>query len=100
MSPSDFTGVPLRVAAVSDPAAATDAATRIPGPLADGTPLDPVEVAAWHSPDDDRGTDYEDPAILRAGDSGQTFSAVVEAGPPADLPGCSASAIGDGDGGE
>lgn len=99
MSPSDFTEVPLRVAVLSDPAVATDAATRVPGPLADGTPMDPVEVVAWHSPDDDRATDYEDPAILRAGDSGQTFSA-VEADPPPDLSGCFASGIGDGDGGE
>ncbi|MHA7279357.1 hypothetical protein ACX80H_06360 [Arthrobacter sp. MDT2-2] len=97
MSPSDVTEVPLRVAVLSDPAVATDVATRVPGPLADGTPMDPVELVAWHSQDDDRATDYEDPAILRAGDSGQTFSA-VEADPPPDL--CSASGIVDGDGGE
>lgn len=97
MAPGDFAEVPLRVFA-SDDAAATDAATRVPGPLSDGAPLDPVEVAAWHHADDGGGTDYEDPAVLRAGDSGQT-AGTVGACLSADLPGPVDPGSGAGDGG-
>ncbi|MHA7178924.1 hypothetical protein ACX80J_02295 [Arthrobacter sp. MDB2-24] len=97
MAPNDSAEVPLRVSFVGDSTAATNPATCIPAPIPDGTPLEPAEVAAWHQPDDDGATDYEDLSVLRAGDSGQT-SSIVD-GPPAGLPGFVDGGIGGGDDG-
>lgn len=63
---------PIRIELVSDSSA--DAATsRIPGAIAAAT-LMPGAVAAVFATDDGERSFYNDPAILRAGDSGQTYT--------------------------
>jgi hypothetical protein len=77
--------VALQVSVIADQPPGADTAVRVP-PAEDGRAPDPVEAVAW-SRYDGPPRDYEDPAILRAGDSGQALTGVAVGGPQADLPG-------------
>ncbi|MHA7188993.1 hypothetical protein ACX80N_01710 [Arthrobacter sp. MDT2-16] len=97
MAMSDGVGaaVPLRVSVVADEPPGADTAVRVP-PVDDGRAPDPGEAVAWSRPDDAL-PGYENPAILRAGDSGQTTTCVAAGGPQTDLSGLDGAGDGGGE---
>lgn len=82
----DEVEVPLRVSVVDAHFPQEDAAVQVPGLPGPGVPLDPAQVASLEHADDG-AADYTNPSTLRAGDSGQTFVGVADAGPPTSLAG-------------
>ena len=64
--------VPIRIEVVAG-ASAEDPASRIPGAIA-AAALTPGAVATILAADDGERSVYNDPAVLRAGDSGQTYT--------------------------
>jgi hypothetical protein len=99
MATNDGVGaaVPLQVSVIADQPPGADTAVRVP-PAEDGRAPDPAEAVASNRYDGPL-PDYEDPAILRAGDSGQTVTGVAAGGPQADLPGFLGGACDTGDAG-
>lgn len=79
------TNIPIRIELVPDPSP-DPGASRIPGAIA-AAAIVPGAVAAFFAADDGERSVYNDPAVLRAGDSGQTFTGVPTPGPEVDLPG-------------
>ncbi len=64
--------VPIRIELVAG-SSAEDPASRIPAVMAAAT-LTPGAVATSFAADDGERSVYNDPAVLRAGDSGQTYT--------------------------
>ncbi|WP_458116570.1 hypothetical protein [Arthrobacter sp. D2-10] len=92
----DGVNVPIQVELV--PEGATDSASRIPGAVA-AAAIAPSAALAFFAADDGATSVYSDPAALRAGDSGQTYTGVAEPGPEASYAG-SLDATGADGGGE
>jgi hypothetical protein len=90
----DEAHVPVHVESVPD---SDDPALRIPGALA-AAAIAPSAVLAFMATDDDAGSPYSDPASLRAGGSGQTYTGVAEPAPEADFSASFDSGIADGGG--
>ena len=79
----DGANIPIQVEFVSDSA---DPALRIPGAIA-AAAIVPTAVAAFFAADDGERSVYNDPAALRAGDSGQTYTGVAAPAPEVDYAG-------------
>lgn len=84
--------VPIHVELVPD---SVDPASRIPGAIA-AAAIAPAAVAAFFAADD--GSPYSDPAALRAGDSGQTYTGVAEPAPEVDYAAANDAGYADGGG--
>ncbi|MHA7217589.1 hypothetical protein ACX80L_01730 [Arthrobacter sp. MDT1-48-3] len=89
----------LTISLVGDLAPGTDATVQVPGEMPPGVPFDPLGMPASTRPGAIGLPDYADVAALRAGDSVQTFVAVPDGDPEAELPGFLDSGSGGGDGG-
>ncbi|MHA7284566.1 hypothetical protein [Arthrobacter sp. TMS2-4] len=91
------TSIPIRIELVPDPSL-DPGALRIPGALA-AAAVAPGAVAAFFAADDGERSVYGDPAVLRAGDSGQTSTGVSTSGPEIHFPGTPGieGSAGDGD---
>jgi hypothetical protein len=97
MALTDGTHTPIRVELVAGTSG--DAAdSRIPRAIA-AAALVPGAVAAFFAADDGERSVYDDPAVLRAGDSGQTSTGTAAPSPDIDPPGFfdPGDAAGDGD---
>ncbi|WP_247828273.1 hypothetical protein [Arthrobacter antioxidans] len=77
--------IPIRIEWVAG-SSADAAASWIPGASA-AAALTPGTVATVFAADDGEGSLYNDPAVLRAGDSGQTSTGTSEPTPEIDLSG-------------
>lgn len=87
----DGATVPLQVEMVPE---GVDPALRIPGAVA-AAALAPSAVLAFLAADDDCSP-YTDPAALRAGDSGQTYTGVADPAPNVDFAGSFDAGLADG----
>ena len=85
--------VPFQVELVPD---SEDPALRIPGAVA-AAAIAPSAVLAFMTADDD-ASPYSDPAALRTGDSGQTYTGVAQPGPEIDFAGSFDAGFADGGG--
>lgn len=77
--------VPIRIELVSD-SSVEAGASRIPGAVA-AAAIAPGAVATLFAADDGEMSVYNDPAVLRAGGSGQTYAGVSTPAPEFDLSG-------------
>ncbi|WP_434992564.1 hypothetical protein [Arthrobacter sp. Ld5] len=84
MAQDEGTSVPIRIELVPDPSP-DPGASRIPGAIA-GAAVAPGAVAAFLAGDDGEQSVYNDPAVLRAGDTGRAYTGVSAPGPEAHFP--------------